>query len=381
MTVIQTYNLQLQQLAADGNLRTLPQTPPPGTVDLTGNDYLAIAADTAAYRQYLGEYAAVQDVYGSSSASRLLAQRQTAFTALEQTLAQAYGHGRHALLFNSGYHANTGMVSALADKDTLILADRLVHASIIDGIVLSRAPFRRFRHNDVMHLRRLLESEAAAFRRVLVIVESVYSMDGDSAPLEALVSLKKDFPQLMLYVDEAHAVGVLGPAGLGMVQALPDPTAVDVTVGTFGKALASAGAFAIVPDVLKQYFINTARSFIFSTALPDVTLHWSRRTFTRMLRMDTARATLRDTGIRMQRLLGSAHAGHIQPLMTGSAQKAVALSAALRDGGILALPIRRPTVPPGTERIRFSLNAALTEADLNRVETALSALNINQTQS
>ncbi|MDE7426373.1 MAG: 8-amino-7-oxononanoate synthase [Muribaculaceae bacterium] len=379
MTVLDTYDMRLRQLAEAGNLRALPEVASDAMVDLTGNDYLAIAADTDSYREFLREYTTAEAVCGSSSASRLLAQRQQAFSALEDTLAQAYGHGRQALVFNSGYHANIGMVSALADKNTLILADRLVHASIIDGITLSRAPFRRFRHNDMEHLRGLIESEGAGFSRVLVIVESVYSMDGDCADLEALVSLKKDFPGLMLYVDEAHAVGVLGPAGLGMVQALADPSAVDVTVGTLGKALASVGAFAVVSPVLKQYFINTARSFIFSTALPDVTLHWSRRTFTRMLEMDTARAALRDIGERMQRILASSHAGHIQPLMAGSAEKAVALSDALRRSGIMVLPIRRPTVPPGTERLRFSLNASLTDADLNKVEAALS--HITQMQS
>ncbi len=187
----------------------------------------------------------------TSSASRLLAPRQIEYTNLEVFLSLLYrkhrGGDTSALLFNSGYHANTGLIASIAGGgNTMILADKLVHASIIDGIILSRAPFRRFRHNDFNHLEQLLHENASQHRNILVIVESVYSMDGDKADIERLLRLKKEYPNILLYVDEAHAFGVIGPKGLGLAAASSAPGEVDIIVGTFGKAAASMGAFAIV---------------------------------------------------------------------------------------------------------------------------------------
>lgn len=269
---------RLAELAANGNLRHIPaDSCCSGRVDLSSNDYLGLAEDQALKDEFFGSCFDLKDcsLAMSASASRLLAARQKVALELEETIATAYG--RPALLFNSGYHANVGMISALgAIKDCYILADKLVHASIIDGIRLSGARFARFRHNNYEHLAGLAAKACAEGCKVLIVAESVYSMDGDRADISALAEVRNNCPGAMLYVDEAHAVGVEGPAGLGLSAGLRERAfRPDIIVGTFGKALASFGAYAVVDEAVKHYMINAARSFIFSTSLPPVNIKWS----------------------------------------------------------------------------------------------------------
>ena len=367
----------LEETAASGNLRTVAlEDSPASLVDLSSNDYLGLAADNSLRESFLaGEAAATAPL--SASASRLLAGSQKTFTSLEATLADAYGSA--ALLFNSGYHANTGIVSALGSiKNTYIIADKLVHASIIDGIKLSGAPFARFRHNDYSHLASLAAKASKEYVNILIIAESVYSMDGDRADIDAIAEIKRQTPGAILLVDEAHAVGVEGQAGLGLVASSASRGDVDIIVGTFGKALASAGAYAITDDVMRQFLINKARSFIFSTALPPFVIAWSEHVFRNMTGMDSRRSHLKKLGLRLSEILrpygGSTSGGHIQPLIAGSASKAVEWSRSLRSDGFCVLPIRTPTVPPGTDRLRFSLSADLDLAALDNLSESLSHL-------
>lgn len=368
----------LEETAASGNLRTVAlEDSPASLVDLSSNDYLGLAADNSLRESFLaGEAAATAPL--SASASRLLAGSQKTFTSLEATLADAYGSA--ALLFNSGYHANTGIVSALGSiKNTYIIADKLVHASIIDGIKLSGAPFARFRHNDYNHLASLAAKASKEYVNILIIAESVYSMDGDRADIDAIAEIKRQTPGAILLVDEAHAVGVEGQAGLGLVASSASRGDVDIIVGTFGKALASAGAYAITDDVMRQFLINKARSFIFSTALPPFVIAWSEHVFRNMTGMDSRRSHLKKLGLRLSEILrpygGSTSGGHIQPLIAGSASKAVEWSRSLRSDGFCVLPIRTPTVPPGTDRLRFSLSADLDLAALDNLSESLSHIN------
>ena len=281
------------------------------------------------------------------------------------------------MLFNSGYHANTGIISALNVKDTLFVADKLVHASMIDGLVQGRCEFKRFPHNDVEALSRIIDKEAEHHDRIVVLVESIYSMDGDKAPLRKLTELRSKHDNILLYVDEAHAFGVRGPKGLGLCEELGLLPAIDILVGTLGKAAYSAGAFCVVPQVLKDFLVNCARSFIFSTALPPANISWSIVTIDRLLAMDPEREYLKKMAREVHARLGNGdNDTPIVPLHIGDAARAVEVSSQLADAGILALPIRRPTVPPGTERIRFSLNAGLTPADTDRLFNALDNLNL-----
>ncbi|MDE6497799.1 MAG: 8-amino-7-oxononanoate synthase [Muribaculaceae bacterium] len=349
----------LYALQASGNMRTLPtDTRADARVDLSTNDYLGIGSDELLRQQFMEH--ATEAGYGmTASASRLLASHQNEFAALEGLLEDAYG--RPALLFNSGYHANTGMISALAaDKHTLVVADRLVHASIIDGIRLAGAPMERFCHNDYNHLQRILDTKGREYNSVLIVAESIYSMDGDRADIGALAEAKESHEGAMLYVDEAHAVGVAGPHGLGLSAGSGCAEKVDIIVGTMGKALAGMGAFGVMSGKLRRFMINKARSLIFSTAMPPICAAWNRFVFEKSLGMDSERAHLKKLSRKLYDVLGlSGDPSHIAPFIVGTPYGAVNLSKHLDANGFHVLPIRTPTVPPGTDRLRFSLSASL----------------------
>ncbi|MCM1449669.1 MAG: 8-amino-7-oxononanoate synthase [Clostridiales bacterium] len=368
------YSLYLESLSGSGNLRALPRDRMADMMlDFSTNDYMGLAC-RADLRDRFVNSPRFKDALFTSSASRLLAATQNAYEELESLLATLYGN--EALLFNSGYHVNSGLIPALCDKDTLILADKLVHASIIDGIMLSKCEFSRFRHNDMAHLERLIASKRPDGNNLLVIVESVYSMDGDLAPIEKLVELKRRYPGMLLYVDEAHALGVCGRQGLGLSMSCLAPQLVDVIVGTLGKAAASSGAFAIMSAQLKEVAVNRCRSLIFSTALPPVNAMWSTMMIRQLVAMDDERRHLGELSCILADALFEItgkrqHASHIQPLVLGDAAKALQLSRQLETEGVKVLPIRTPTVPPGTERLRISLSAKMTTDDVARLVSAI----------
>lgn len=369
----------LDRLKKSGNYRSIPVAGAYDGVDFSTNDYLGIAADRSLQLEFMNSVDRRMSPL-TSSASRLLVSRQDEYAHLESKLSELY-RGQ-VLLFNSGYHANTGMVSSLCDKSAMVLADRLVHASIIDGIVLSRSPFSRFRHNDYNHLETLLKRYYDHYDRFLVVAEGVYSMDGDMADIANLVALKRRYPKVMLYIDEAHSFGVLGPNGLGLVERYyrecrtAERGEVDVVVGTFGKAIGSYGAFCVTSTLVRDFAVNTARSFIFSTALPPICCAWTRWVLDRVVAMDDRRELLSRLGQSLKNILSAYQpnatvASHIQPLIVGDAVKAVELSKHLADAGFKVLPIRTPTVPPGTERLRFSLSASMSMDDIANLDNAL----------
>lgn len=366
----------LSDLKASGNLRAIPaDATSSATIDLSSNDYLGIGSRTYILEAFLAQPDFRTDPF-TASASRLLARNQSAYEAFEKLVSEAYG--RPALALNSGYHANTGLISAFAGTGAHILADKLVHASIIDGIRLSGLPFDRFRHNDISHLERLAERAAGGGRPLLILAESVYSMDGDHADIEALAEVKRRYPGSILYIDEAHAVGCEGPAGLGLAYGSQAYADVDIIIGTMGKALASAGAYAVMTDRMRSFMVNKARSLIFSTALPPANLRWSCHTFATATGMDTERERLRQLAGLLSSGLAEAgimtEASHIQPVVVGSPTAAVSLSAALHDAGFDVLPIRTPTVPPGTDRLRISLNADIAPQHIIRLTDCITTL-------
>lgn len=376
---MEPFETTLLDLRRSGNLRSIPaDSTLSAVVDLSSNDYLGIAARPGWQADFLSDEKN-RRIALTSSASRLLAAPQQEYAMLEEQLEGLYG--KPALVMNSGYHANTGILSALASEPkTVILADKLVHASMIDGMVLSRARFKRFPHNDLSRLEAMIKAERPTARRIIVAVESVYSMDGDSADIEALMELRRLYPEVLLYVDEAHGVGACGPQGLGLCAATGRLDEIDILIGTFGKALASSGAFCIATSELRDYIINRARSFIFSTSLPPLCCAWTRHVIGRMTGMDTERRHLAALGLALREGIAAIDpsaagtASHIQPFITGDARLAVELSSKLLDEGFKVLPIRTPTVPAGTERLRISLSAALTADDINRFITTLRSL-------
>ncbi|WP_278365359.1 8-amino-7-oxononanoate synthase [Phocaeicola barnesiae] len=370
---------QLQQLEAASNLRHLPALIHDGRdvivngqrmLNLSSNDYLGLAADRRLREAFL-ETLTPDTFLPTSSSSRLLTGNFTGYTELEQELAQLFGT-EAALVFNSGYHANTGILPAVSDAQTLILADKLVHASLIDGIRLSATRCIRYRHNDLAQAGRLVEEHHQAYSRIILVTESIFSMDGDEADLRALVALKKRYDNLLLYVDEAHAFGVRGPHGLGCAEEAGCIGDIDFLVGTFGKAAASAGAYIVCRQVVRDYLINRMRTFIFTTALPPVNIAWTLFIVRKLADMRERRAHLAHIGRLLRDALTARSytcpsTSHIVPLMVGPSADTVLRADQLQRHGFYALPVRPPTVPEGTSRIRFSLTAGVREDEILRL--------------
>ena len=364
-----TINGILQTLKSENRLRTIPEEPATDMLDLSSNDYLSLGAS---FREFTKEFTdRFPDAAFSSSASRLLSTRQNYHLRLEDMLQRLYG--RPALLFNSGYHANVGCIGALSLPSTLFVCDKLIHASVIDGLRINGAEFKRFPHNDATKLENIVEKESEKYERIVVVAESIYSMDGDEAPIDKLVELKRRFSNVILYVDEAHAFGVRGEKGLGVAEEIGLTEDIDIIVGTFGKAAASAGAFAVASPEMKSLLINLSRPFIFSTALPPANIAWTILMLEKILDMGDARKHLAEISRTFTERINkiareeSPSTSHIIPFMTGDAAKALKIASRLRESGIIALPIRRPTVPPGGERIRFSLGAGMETTQFERV--------------
>ena len=372
------YTLILKQLNEAGNLRSLPDIVHTGNrierdgqvmLNLSSNDYLGLASRTDLREAFFEEWKE-KDYPLSSSSSRLLTGNFTVYTELEQLMAERFNR-EAALLFNSGYHANTGILPALANKQTLILADKLVHASIMDGILLSGAPFQRYRHNDYNQLETLLKKNAGQYEQLFIVTESIFSMDGDVADLRRLVELKKSYPNVCLYVDEAHAIGVRGKNGLGIAEEQDCIREIDLLVGTFGKALASMGAYVVCSRTIREYLVNCMRPLIFSTALPPTQIAWTRFIFERLPEFSSLREELTLTSHLLSDALegkgGEISESHIIPYIIGENNDCISKAEELQRKGFYCLPVRPPTVPKGTARIRFSLTADITTAQLTQL--------------
>ena len=338
-------------------------------LNLSSNDYLGLGDDREMLAGYAEEFSESQYAMTSSS-SRLLTGNHPLYDQLETALAQLYGR-EAALVFNSGYHANIGIIPALSGRHDLVLSDRKNHASIIDGMKIAEAPYQRYRHLDYDHLEELLDRAAGRYRQIFIVTESVFSMDGDLADLSRLVALKEKYGALLI-VDEAHGVGVFGERGLGLCETAGVVQQIDIITGTFGKALASTGAYAVMSSLVREYLINTMRSFIFTTALPPAILGWSLLTLERQVTMQRERQALLQLASRLRceliaQSLDVPGESHIVPVITGSNALAVALAARLRDAGFLCLPVRPPTVPEKSARIRISLRSTLRWEDIEPI--------------
>ena len=325
-------------------------------LNLSSNNYLNFADNSSLTREFL-DYVGDKYSFGSASA-RLLTGTLPVYNELENLLANLYGK-ESALLYNSGYHANVGISSALNKKGDVIFSDKLNHASIIDGMQLSQGKFFRFPHNDIEALEKLLIRERENYNEAFIVTESVFSMDGDIADLVKIVELKKKY-NCGLIIDEAHAFGVFGQKGLGVAEELNLINDIDLIVGTFGKAVGSMGAFVVGSKVLIDYLINKSRSFIFSTALPPINIAFSKwiietqfpKTLQKRRRM-----------LEIANNMGSS--SHIIPVIVGENKDTVDLCEVLFHNGYFTLPIRPPTVPVGTSRIRLSLTCQIEEDELD----------------
>ena len=339
-------------------------------LNLTSNNYLGLATDA----RVAEAAAAAARAYGASvSASRLLCGSTPLHEELEGRLAALKGQ-EAALLYSSGYLANLGVLTALAHPGDVIFSDALNHASIIDGCRLSGARTEVYRHGDAGHLAELLAGTPA--RRRLIVSETVFSMDGDIAPLPAILDLARTH-DAVLVLDEAHATGVLGPNGEGSLARFGLTPEGVVIVGTLSKALASAGGFVAASATVIDYLLNRSRPFIFNTALPPASVGAALAALDIVATEPERRARLDALATRLRE--GLVAAGYapsdsetaIVPLLLGSADAALAVERRLREAGMLSRAIRPPTVPEGTARLRFNLMATHTPGDVDRILAAV----------
>jgi 8-amino-7-oxononanoate synthase len=324
--------------------------------DFSSNDYLGLSGDERLKEACIS---GVKRFGSSSSASRLLSGDLKIFGELEERVAEFKGK-ESALVFNTGYQANVGIISAFCGRGDAVFCDRLSHASIIDGARQSGAKLFRFGHNDLEHLKGLLEKEGGRFSNRLVVTESVFSMDGDKGALGGLVELRGRYGFVLL-VDEAHATGVFGSRGSGVVEEEGVSEQVDLVMGTFSKALGSFGAYVACSKSVRDYLVNVCRSFIYSTALPPGVIAANIE----------ALNIVRDEPFRREELLKNAEyfrgrlaevglefrgESQIVPVITGDNRETVRVSEEMINRGYWVAGIRPPTVPEGEGRLRFSLS-------------------------
>ncbi len=372
---------ELQGLKEKGLLRKLITTTPLGKGmvevdgracrDFSSNDYLGLS-----HHPKIKEAAKrAIDKYGvGSRASRLMSGNIRLYTELEDAVSKLKGT-EASIVFGSGYLCNLSIISTLAGPGDLVLLDRFCHASIVDGALLSRARIIRFAHNDLSSLKEIFEQKRASYKKALICMETIYSMDGDIGPVSESLRLARQH-DAMLLADEAHAVGVFGENGEGIIGQR-DAQRPDIIIGTFGKALGGYGAFCATTKAFRDYLINKARGLIYSTALPPASLAANLKALELLPDLENERRRLllcaKDLRDFLVKELGLRTGGDSQivPLILNSVQEVLKLEAFLKDRGILARAIRPPTVPKDSPRIRFSLSSAMDEKDIEGLKEAL----------
>ena len=372
---------ELEQTNLRRHLRTV-RSAPTGTINLDGRDVVLLGSNNylglSTHPKVIAAAVEATRTFGAgASGSRLISGNSELYTALETNLAKAKGT-EAALVFSSGYAANTSVLPVLAGEGDLILSDALNHASIIDGCRLSRATKQVYQHCDVEHLRALL-SESAGFRRRLIVTDGVFSMDGDIAPLPDICDLAAKYDAMVL-VDDAHGFGVLGKDGSGTVAHFGLEGKGIIQMGTLSKAVGALGGYIAGTRPLIELLINRARGFIFTTGLPPATLAAA----------NAALDLMRSTPELQQRLFS--HAKHLKtalidlgytllpsetqilPVVLGSPQRATNTAEALLAEGVFAPAIRPPAVPPDTSRLRLTVMATHTEAEIQRAIAAFTSV-------
>lgn len=370
--MVQTKKI-LQALKDDNNLRTLQDIQHDGIyiikdnkrmLNLSSNDYLGIATDRELREEFFDTIDKESLLLGSTS-SRSLSGNYRIFTQLEDYIAAQFSN-KSCLLFNSGYHLNISCMQALSEfSNVLFVVDKFVHASIIDGLRLGGKRFMRYTHNDMQSLASILEKTHNQYESIIIVSEGLFSMDGDLAQLDSLCAFKQQYSNVMLYLDEAHSVGVFGENGLGLAS-LGYENSIDFLVYTFGKAIGSFGACMICSTHLKDFFINKARGFIYSTAIAPINVAWNLFVFQKLKSMQNRRKHLLNLSELLRKecakyninLMGEAQ---ILSLIAHTNENALLLADKLSHKGFFAPAIKTPSVPPNTARLRISLTSNMQE--------------------
>jgi len=340
-------------------------------LNFCSNDYLGLANDARVKRAAIE---AIAEYGWGSGASRLVCGNMAPHEKLESELA-LFKDTESALVYSSGYMANTGIIPALMGRESVVIGDKLNHASIVDGIILSRAKLMRYPHADTQALRDILKALPASQRK-LIVTDSVFSMDGDKAPLKDIVELARRYDAMVL-VDEAHAFGVLGDHGKGLVEELALEGQVDIQMGTLSKAAGSFGAYACGTKVLREYLINKSRSFIYTTAMPPALAQASRAAVKIIRDEPRLRLQLKDNADYLRAQIQGMgfdtmnSSTPIIPLLVKDPARAKEMSNRLLQQGIFVQAIRPPTVPSGTSRLRLTVMATHTREDLDQLLNAL----------
>lgn len=342
-------------------------------LNFSSNDYLSLS-DVELQSQFIEKSKPFSSFVLSNASSRLMTGNTHCYKVLEDALAALF-EKESALVLSSGFMVNCGVLPALVQKRDLIIADKLVHASIVDGLRQCSCDFERFGHNDMAALRRLLERKRGDYDKVYLVVESIYSMDGDLAPMLDIIELKREF-DVVLYVDEAHAFGVRGARGAGLCSELGLLDEVDIVIVTLGKALASQGGVVISTAEVRERLINTMRTLIFSTALPDISLQWSHFLVERVQAMMGEREQLMVLARRLydnicDSITLERPSSHIVPIIMRSNEAVCRAQMLLRERGYWVTAIRHPTVPKGSERLRISLCCGITNEQIDAFSEAL----------
>ena len=366
----------IEQAGLRRYLRTV-MSAPTGTINLDGQDVVLLGSNNylglSTHPQVIAAAIKATQSFGTgASGSRLISGNSELYTILETNLARTKGT-EAALVFSSGYTANTSIIPVLAGEDDLILSDALNHASIIDGCRLSRATKKVYRHCDVEHLKTLL-SASSAFRRRLIVTDGVFSMDGDIAPLPDICELATQHDAMVL-VDDAHGFGVLGKNGSGTISHFGLEGEEIIQMGTLSKAVGALGGYIAGNRVLIELLINRARGFIFTTGLPPATLAAANAALDIMCSSPELRQCLFSHAKHLKTALVDLgytllpSETQILPVVFGSPQRATSTAEALLTAGIFAPAIRPPAVPAGTSRLRLTVMATHTEAEIEQVIT------------
>lgn len=335
-------------------------------LNLSSNDYLNLSTDKELVEEFTKKYIKNPEFIFSSASARLLTGSSTCYNRLEDNFKKIFSKSG-ALLFNTGYQCNQGVVSTLFEKSDCIFSDKLNHASIVSGLKLSPAQHYRYNHNDMEHLEKILRTKRNLYRNAIIISESVFSMDGDIADIKKLVELKKKY-NCLLMIDEAHAFGVFGEHLAGVLDELNLLNEADIITVTLGKSLASAGAVCISSKTIIDYLINKASSFIFSTAIPPVNIMWSN--FLLEEKQDliiNKKEKLNELFNYVHKIYHSRSSSQIIPVILGDALTTKNKAEELQKEGYYVLPINPPTVPFGTSRLRISLTSDITKEEIKKL--------------
>ena len=328
-------------------------------LNFSSNDYLNLSTNRKLIEEFIEKYKNNNEFIFSSTSSRLLTGTSSSYKKLEENIAKLFGK-EACLLFNTGYQCNLGVVSSLVNRDDVIFSDKLNHASIIDGMRLSGTTFYRYKHLDYDNLENLLKKHRDKYKKAIIISESVFSMDGDIADIKKLVEVKQKY-NCLLIIDEAHAFGIFGGSLAGISDRDDILDEVDIITATLGKSFASMGAFCTASKTIIDYLINKTNSFIFSTAIPSVNIMWSN--FLIEEKFDIILEKSKKLNILMANVheyLKDNGKTQIIPIIIGENNKTVKIAEELQSKGFFILPVRPPTVPVNTSRLRLSLTADIT---------------------